>query len=139
MKILISRYGDQSVQTFGNLTIFDGEKRLFECVTLELPDLNNQQKISCILKGKYKCAMKGATENIPYNHIELLDEVGRTGICIHIGNFASLKKSDVKGCIIVGTGYKDINQDGILDIVNSKITFDKIMSVLPAKFDLEIV
>ena len=124
--INILRNEDQSIETKGFLTF--GE---FSCVTLELPDKQNQKGISCIPSGEYEWIKVGATAKIPYDHISILNVLNRSGICIHIGNYASLKKSDVEGCIIVGGAFADINQDGIADIIDSKSTFNKLMALLP--------
>ena len=47
MKAVISReYG--KMQTLGRLIIFQGKDILLKVLTLELPDLGNQKRISCI-------------------------------------------------------------------------------------------
>lgn len=124
--IEIKRSKDRTINTQGKLSIPD-----FDCCTLELPDLNNHPQTSCIPNGEYEWVKVGATPKIPYTHIALLNVPKRSGICIHIGNYASLKKSDVEGCIIVGGAFADINKDEIADIIDSKSTFNKLMALLP--------
>lgn len=104
---------------------------VFVCKTLELPDKNNQQRISCIPAGDYEWVKVGPSMNIPYDHIWIKDVPGRSGICIHYGNYAGSKKSDVLGCILVGRTLADINGDKITDITDSRKTFAKLMSTLP--------
>lgn len=115
------------IETPGALTIPDKQ---FGCLTLELPYDDNKNGVSCIPEGVYDWIKIPATAKIPYEHI-LLNVPGRSGICIHVGNYASLKKSDVQGCVLVGTAFADINGDGIPDITNSSVTFKKIMDLLP--------
>lgn len=110
----------------------------FLCCTLELPDLNNLPQKSCIPANTYEWVKVGATHNIPYTHISVLNVHQRSGICIHVGNYASLKKSDVLGCILVGSSFADINKDGIQDIVGSKDAFTKLMEILPDSGNLII-
>ena len=59
---------------------------------------------------------------------------GRTLIRIHTGNYTS----QIQGCILVGDSIKDINRDGILDVTNSKNTFNALMDKLPESFILDI-
>lgn len=125
--IFIHRNPNQ-IETPGALTIPDKQ---FGCLTLELPWNDNKNGISSIPANIYDWVKVPATDKIPYEHISILNVPGRSGICIHIGNYASLKKSDVLGCLLTGTGFADINGDGIPDITNSSTTFKKIMDLLP--------
>lgn len=139
MNAVILRQDDKSVQTFGDFTIFNGTRKMYECKTLELAWKNNENKISCIPAGEYECEKVGPTKKIPYPHIWIKDVPGRAGVKIHIGNFASFKKTDSEGCVLPGLGYKDINADGILDIISSGNAFRRIMELVPNKFTLTIV
>ncbi len=124
--IHILRSKDNAIETKGFITV--GE---WICKSLELPWKNNQSKISSIPDGKYDWVKVGATKAIPYPHISILNVPGRLGVCIHYGNFATGKKIDIEGCVIVGTSFSDIDGNGIDDIVNSKNTFLKVMDLLP--------
>ncbi|MFN3562746.1 MAG: hypothetical protein ACK4XM_12660 [Chloroherpetonaceae bacterium] len=60
------------------------------------------------------------------------DEVDkRSQILIHPANYASSDsryKSDLKGCIAFGMKHGDINQDGVIDLIDSRLVhkqFDK--------------
>lgn len=104
----------------------------FHCHSLELPWRNNINDISCIPNGIYPCR-----KIISPNHgecFEILEVPFRTLVRGHIGNFI---KSTL-GCVLFGDSIKDFNNDGILDVTNSGKTFDKLMSVLPEEFVLEI-
>lgn len=111
---------------------------VFICKTLELPWLNNTAKISCIPADTYKWMKVGPSMSIPYDHIMLIDVPDRSGICIHYGNYAGAKKSDILGCILTGRTIADINGDRIADITDSKKTFEKLMSVLPSHGTINI-
>ncbi len=104
----------------------------FKCYTLELPWLNNKQDVSCFSSGVYLCRkIHSPTHGWC---IEVCNVYGRTLIRIHSGNFTS----DILGCILVGDSIKDINNDGISDVTNSKKTLRRLMAILPDEFELEI-
>ena len=104
----------------------------FRCCTLELPDLNNQQNVSCIPAGRYQC--KKIISPSLGACIEISDVLNRTYIRIHSGNYTR----NILGCVLVGDSIKDIDRDGILDVARSKNTLDKLMAVLPDSFELII-
>lgn len=107
-------------ETFGDLVAYkDGKK--FTCKTLELPWLNNQHNISCVPEGVYTCTwcFKGGIFGYVY---QIQNVPGRDGVLIHSANFAAGKNVQLEGCVAVGSDFQDINGDGILDIINSKIT-----------------
>ena len=104
----------------------------FHCHSLELPWKNNQGDVSCIAPGIYKCQ-----KIISPTHGEcfsVLHVPFRTLIRGHKGNFTS----STLGCVLFGDSVKDFNNDGVLDVTNSKKTFEKLMSLLPCEFILEI-
>ena len=137
-KITIVRLPSDGIETLSNLVVMNDDKPVFGCASLELPWKNNATGISCIFNGIYKAMKVPATKKIPYEHILLLDVPGRDGICIHYGNYAAGVKVDIEGCIIVGSKHADINNDGNQDVIDSRITFDKILLCLPNKFTVEI-
>jgi hypothetical protein len=104
--------------TIGRLEV-DGNT--FKCFTLELPDLDNQQNISCVNAGVYKY-VKRLSPTLGWV-IHLLDVEGRTWIYIHAGNYTS----QIQGCILVGQAIKDINRDGTPDVTHSAPTFNALM------------
>ena len=104
----------------------------FRCFTLELPDLDNAQNISCIPAGLYQC--RKVNSNKYGVCVEIRDVIDRTLIRIHWGNYTR----DILGCVIVGDSLKDIDKDGIIDVASSKNTFKKLMGVLPNEFNLKI-
>lgn len=104
----------------------------FRCFTLELPDLDNKQNISCIPQGTYQCVKYHS--NTHGLCIAIRDVLGRTNIRIHSGNFTR----QILGCILVGQSLLDMDNDGIVDVSNSRDTLKKLMAILPDNFLLEI-
>lgn len=104
----------------------------FRAFTLELPWRNNKASQSCIPSGFYQC--KKIVSPSLGECIEVENVVERTFIRIHKGNYTY----QIEGCILVGDSIKDINGDLIPDVTNSGATFDRLMSILPDNFVLEI-
>lgn len=125
---------DNGVETLSNMVVLQDGVPVFTCASLELPWKDNQHDISCIPTGTYECAKTPATANIPYQHISILLVPNRAGCCIHKANFVC----QLKGCICVGDKHVDINGDGQMDVSNSGVTYDKLMSFLPDAFQLII-
>jgi hypothetical protein len=147
MFALLSRsYGEK--QTTGCLSIYDEDTAVFSCKTLELPYLENHKDISCIPPGEYKCDRVTSKK---FGICYLLNDVpGRTGIIIHVGNYASermlleraimrnVKKVDTLGCILVGLRFFDLNSDGNLDCADSVRAMNALRAILPSKFNILI-
>jgi hypothetical protein len=130
-RVTLTRIQDDGTQTLGQLD-FDG----WNCKTLELPFKQNQKDISAIPKGVYKCKYTFSPRFLKYTY-EVLNVPNRSGIRIHSGNYST---RDIQGCILLGTSYNDIDKDGIIDIINSRITisnFEKLMNKKP--FVLQII
>jgi hypothetical protein len=105
----------------------------FRCFTLELPDLDNQQNISCIPDGTY-------TVNKHYSErlgacFNIQDVEGRTFIRIHTGNYTR----QIQGCILVGSSLVDMDQDGTIDVSNSLSTLKRLFEEMPDEFKLTIM
>lgn len=105
---------------------------LFECFALELPNRNNEVANSCIPLGSYECIL----HNSPKFGIvfKVLNVVNRSEILFHKGNTIN----DTKGCILLGSACVFDNVRLLASLTNSKIAFDKLMSLGVKKFNLKI-
>lgn len=131
MKVLIQRLSQDDTQTVGNILIL-GAGQIQQYCSLELPWRNNQPFESCIPAGKYR-AIKYVHPKRK-NSLVLFDVPGRTDIMMHVANFSK----QLSGCIAPGVGFKDIDQDGHLDVVESRVAMDMIYDTLPGNFIIEI-
>lgn len=136
LRMVISRkYNDK--ETTGQGVVFDGDTTVFEFKTLELPELGNQHNISCIPEGKYEVHKIFSPRR--GSCFQVMEVPDRTAILIHIGNYATGKKIDTQGCILVGSSFKDMNEDGEIDVIESTITMTKLLSILPGSFNLYVI
>ncbi len=125
-------------QTEGVLYLRDNEGTLlFECVTLELPWLDNKRRISSIPAGKYPVRFRSAKESpsLNYDHIHIYNVPNRSYILVHSGNY----NWHVQGCVLVGKEHRDINKDGLLDVTNSKATMAALMKNIPKGTELDVI
>ena len=132
IKVIIDRLNYSEKQTEGLLTVYDGSEIIFNCWTLELPNLNNQKRVSCIPKGTYEVVKRSSTKYKAHFHV--LNVPNRSYILIHNGNY----NYHTKGCLLVGKTLKDINNDGLRDVTSSKVTLNKLNKILPNDFELTI-
>jgi hypothetical protein len=102
--------------------------------TIELPNKYNIRNISCIPYGNYLVILQKPKDTRPYYYFRLPFVRNRSGILIHIANYVS----QLRGCIAVGSRFKDINNDGELDLVESTKKLDWLVSNLPEMFLLTI-
>jgi len=140
-KCIISRSYEED-ETLGGGIIFKGRKKLFEFKTIELPLFTiplktNTPFTNCIPEGSYDVTkIYSPTKGKCF---QVHDVEGRSAILIHKGNYATGKKVDTEGCILVGSGFADINKDGALDVIESTDTLTKLLELLPDKFKLHIL
>jgi hypothetical protein len=132
MEATIKRIKYQDKQTLGEFTLFKDGQEIFNCKTLELPDLDNAFQKSHIPKGTYEVIPRTSVKF--KNHYHILDVPNRTYILIHAGNYYT----DILGCILVGQDFAYINKDSYLDVTNSKNTLKKILELAPKGFKLTI-
>lgn len=134
MRIVINRINYDKKQTVGRLTIVnDDNEVIFSCKTLELSWLNNATSISCIPEGNYKVRKRNSEKY--GNHLHILDVPNRSYILIHQGNYYT----QIRGCVLVGSKFIDINNDKQVDVIESKLTLNRLLSVIDVnELDLEI-
>ena len=122
--------------TYGDGVVIDEEKheKVFEFKTLELPNLNNQRRISCIPEGEYLVIKKPPTSKRPYEYFHVTEVPGRDAILFHPGNYTR----QILGCILPGETHTDLDKDGIIDITNTTATLKILTALMPDKFKLTI-
>lgn len=123
MKAVLSREYN-NLQTLGRLVLFEGSKIILQLYTLELPDLGNQQNISCIPEGEYEVHRIYSPKFGKCFHLQAVP--GRTEILIHKGNY----NKDTHGCILIGMGHSDINGDGTMDVIESSLAMEKLQNII---------
>lgn len=97
------------------------------CLELEWKD--NAPQVSCIPPGEYRLAWT-LSNRFKRHTWQVMDVPGRSGIRIHLGNFAGAKLSDSLGCPLPVMEWKDINGDGVVDGVRSKEALAKLHDLL---------
>lgn len=118
----LSRIAQDERETRGLLS--DEESRKI-AVTLELPWKDNQHDVSCVPAGTYQ-AKRIFSPKHGFFVFCLQDVPNRANVEIHPGN----TPKDTLGCILLGTEFADIDEDGELDIAASRIAFTKFMDGL---------
>lgn len=132
-ELFINRLPKQNEhQIIGNMRVEDNGKVLFNCCTLELPDRDNKNRVSCIPTGTYTVKKRSSPKFGLHFHIT--DVPKRKYILIHAGNF----HTDILGCVLVGDKWKDVNNDGAVDVLNSKKTLKALLKLMPDEFKLTI-
>ena len=128
--IYLKRTRNHPSQTIGHLTaIVQGKPSLF-LHTLELPDLNNERRISRIPEGTYDIVKHVSPrfgqclwlQNIP----------GRSEILIHAGN----TPRDTSGCILVGFALDGI--EGRERLLASRAALKALLETVPNEFKIVI-
>ncbi len=120
------------IQTLGTLYVEDKDGDYgWHCDTLELPYKENQSNISSIPIGVYHCKWTrsnrlSAIKGMDVFTYEVLNVPNRPGIRIHSANYVH----DLLGCIALGFGYVDLNNDGVLDLINSRNTIAEFNSLM---------
>lgn len=133
MILELTRLTDDLDQTTGRLVLKnDKHEKLLSLVSIEPSWLNNEKNVSCIPCGFYAVKKR---YSLRYGwHFHVQNVVNRTLILIHHGNF----RSNTRGCIIVGTTHKDINNDGFIDVASSKLAMSILLKMCPSSFILKI-
>jgi hypothetical protein len=133
LKIVIDRFKENHLQTLGHGGIWNGSKYVFKFVTLELAWKDNKRNISRIPSGEFESVAVPRTSNGEYA-ILLMNVIDRSEIMIHAGNF----HTDIRGCILVGKEFKDLNADGQEDVTESKLTMLELKKRFPIGTRLKV-
>lgn len=129
MIIRQQRYLRTDVESISMVKVYNQETFIYQCFLLELPWRNNKQGVSCIPVGMYIIKKRKAGENgsrINYPHLEIMNVPGRDGIKWHVANYVK----QLLGCGAPGKTAEDIDQNGILDMVSSRMTLNELLNVL---------
>ena len=133
MKAVLTRLESTALQTLGRLTVYDGLSKVFECVTIERAWKNNEKGASCIPLGRYSCIPRVSPKHGKHYHITNVPN--RDLILFHAANYAT----QLEGCVALGSGFADINKDGVIDIINSNATMAGFIQATKDKpFDLQV-
>lgn len=100
---------------------------------LELPNKDNQRRVSCIPEGIYP--YKKEIQESRGKILRIFNVPDRDGILMHVANMVS----QLLGCIAPGKFLDyDINKDGLNDVTYSRQTMDMIYDLLPDEGFIEI-
>ena len=100
---------------FGVLTL-DGA---IVCLTLERPDLDNRQNVSCIPTGVYVCRRNDSPKF--GESFKFMNVPARSDILLHVGNTVD----DSTGCVLLGSEYGEL--EGKRAVLESGKAFKKFM------------
>jgi len=136
-KIQIVRDWQDKNQTLGKCTVFDENgKPLFNSLSLERGERNNEPRVSCIPTGTYDVVLEWS----PRFNTKLWEIKGvenRSECKFHAANYWY----QLNGCVALGSRLFDIDGDGYHDVTNSKNTMRAFHTALKGqdKAVLEIV
>ena len=106
---------------FGTFGVLKINKEVF-CVTLEPPDILNEQNVSSIPAQQYECRKHKSPKF--GTTFEVSNVPGRTKVLFHRGNYAR----DTHGCILLAQHFGKIKEDRV--VVNSGTTFKNFMALM---------
>lgn len=115
MVLKVRRTDKLEKATLGVAELWAGPVCVMRCHTVELPWKDNAKGVSCIPEGTY--TMRFTMSNRFKVMLWLVMDVpGRAGVRIHAANHAH----QLEGCIALGMGRADIDNDGVPDVTQSR-------------------
>jgi len=136
MNITITRKKSMPNGTAGELFVTNQIGETFSCNTLELPWLDNEPGVSCILADTYDASI-WHSEHLDCFVLRLGDKHGRQDCLIHCGNFAGEVsaglETQVHGCTLVGDRYGELaNDEGVsqMAILGSRETLARLIEFI---------
>lgn len=132
-RLVLTRLKKEDDRTLGRLVVYSDLDLIGNFTTLELPWRNNERGNSSILSAFYFVEPR-ESERFK-KHLHVLGVPGRDYILIHAGNWPK----DTNGCILVGSGFADIDNDGKTEITNSKRALNKLVELVTEKAELIIL
>lgn len=134
MYLELTRLHDNGIQTTGFMRLLDSAGNtllLFD--TLELTWMNNARQKSCVPDGTY--VVKPRFSFRFGRCYELQSVLERDCILVHKGNF----NRNTKGCILIGNGFRDIDGDFQLDVLNSAMAMKSLNLHLKSATTITII
>lgn len=135
LKLYRQFYEDK--QTRGSLVVYHNSTPVKWFKSLELPWRDNERFVSCIPVGVYLFQHYWSPSFEEY--VLLLENVDdRDKIEIHPGNTFM----DIAGCILPGMSFKDVDNDGNIDVRDSRESFRHLMRYFDnpsIKYQIEII
>ncbi len=132
-KLVLTRLKKEEDRTLGRLVVYNGLDVVGSFTTLELPFRNNERGKSSILSAFYN--VEPRTSARFKKHLHVLQVPGRDYILMHAGNWPK----DTTGCILIGSGFADIDNDGKIEITSSRKALNKLVSLVTEKAELIIL
>lgn len=113
-------------QTLGVFNVVDDNGiTLFNSKCLERGWANNRRRVSCIPTGTYDIVLEYSAR-FDKQLWEIKDVPNRSECKIHASNYWN----QLNGCIALGVGLSDINNDGYLDVTSSRNAMNSFHSVM---------
>lgn len=128
MQLRLVRVAENNGATKGALC-FDNEPEL---LTLELPWLDNETKLSCIPEGKYRVSLQ-FSQRFQRPLFKIMDVPGRSGILFHSGNTVR----DIEGCILIGQRFGHL--DGFPAVLNSQKALDRFFTLMDGATEANLI
>lgn len=133
IRLALHRLMDLEERTLGRLIVFKGLNVVASFATLELPWRNNQRNISRIPSALYSVSPRYSARF--GQHLHVLDVPNRSHILFHVGNWPR----NTDGCILVGMGFADIDNDGLLEVASSRIAMNQLNELVTEKTELIVL
>ncbi len=134
MQAFLIRHTYADAYTAGALQLIDERANLLaSCVTLELPWLDNRPQVSCIPEGAYQVVSRESEKFGMHYHVTRVPE--REWILFHPGTYVS----QLRGCILPGRAFADLNRDNIPDILDTRATLHRLLASAGERFTLHIL
>ena len=134
MLIRINRTWQDNNQTLGSCIVHDNNKPVFVALSLERGWRDNQTGVSCIPLGTYQVVLE-YSDRFKTDLWEIKGVPGRSECKFHAANYWH----QLNGCVALGDGLDDINNDGYNDVLNSKKTMKAFHEALNGTYEALLV
>jgi hypothetical protein len=124
-KIEIQRKIQNSKQTIGICSVYEHQRLLFSCLSMERGWHDNQRNISCIPSGEYDVELEYSNK-FDKDLWEIKGVKNRSECKFHSANYWY----QLNGCIALGQRLMDIDKDGYEDVTASRNTLKSFHLVL---------